>query len=539
MATQKPVKVLCVGDVNGKFAQLIKRITTSGPFDVLFCVGEFFGPDDASNQKVVDGEVQFPVPTYILGPCCPSTSIYYPEESVEFSSSLTYLGRKGVLHTASGLSVGYLSGIEASSSSQEPHPFEFDDNTVDELLMPVRASSGFLGLDVLLTSMWPAQVSKHSPNQPPDEVEGSKLIARLAAGLKPRYHFAGRACHYERSPNHRVLLEPAQHVSRFIGLAPVDNPKKEKWLYAFSVTPMRKLDRAELTVQPPNCSEFPYMDVIEEFIARKQAEQAAEAQRQGAQFFFETGYDPEEVDPVDRGGRRKRQHDFGGGPRGPKQQNIQPDTCWFCLSNTGAEKHLIVSVGSHCYMAMPKGPLTEDHVMVLSIGHLQSLVAAPEEVRAEAARYRDAFSLMCDKAGKVLCVFERNYKTSHLQLQMVPVPKERGKAMRSAFIEAAQARNIELTFLKEDEQVWDLVNEGCPYFYAELPDGTRLFTRQMAGFPIQFGREVLADKSILNCEDKIDWRNCALEKAKEADLAKGLKQRFKPYDFAEDSDEDE
>lgn len=57
-------------------------------------------------------------------------------------------------------------------------------------------------------------------------------------------------------------------MSRFIGLAPVDNPKKEKWLYAFSVTPMRKLDRAELTVQPPNCSEFPYMDVIEEFIAR-------------------------------------------------------------------------------------------------------------------------------------------------------------------------------------------------------------------------------------------------------------------------------
>lgn len=203
-----------------------------------------------------------------LGPCCPSTSQHYTEDSMEFSPSLTYLGKKGILNSASGLSIGYLSGIEAGANGA--NAFQFDEKTIDDLLMPVRASSGFLGLDILLTSMWPSDVWKHSQNQPPEEVEGSKSISRLAAGLKPRYHFAGRGCHYERSPyrNHRVLLEPAQHVTRFIGLATVDNPKKEKWLYAFSITPLKKMNRPELTVQPPNCSEFPYMHILEEYVIR-------------------------------------------------------------------------------------------------------------------------------------------------------------------------------------------------------------------------------------------------------------------------------
>jgi hypothetical protein len=62
----------------------------------------------------------------------------------------------------------------------------------------------------------------------------------------------------------------------------------------------------------------------------------------------------------------------------------------------------------------------------------------------------------------------------------------------------------------------------------------------MSRFPIQFGREVLASKAILDCEEKVDWRNCTLSKEGETALAQKLKAGFKPYDFttADDSDED-
>lgn len=37
-----------------------------------------------------------------------------------------------------------------------------------------------------------------------------------------------------------------------------------------------------------------------------------------------------------------------------------------------------------------------------------------------------------------------------------------------------------------------MVNEGCPYFYVELPDGTRMAALSVRNFPLQFGREVRA-----------------------------------------------
>lgn len=534
MSTKKPVRVLVCGDVNGQFEQLIKRVSAvnkkNGPFDTLLCVGEFFGPDTESNQKVIDAAIEFPVMTYILGPCCPSTSNFYPEGSVEFSANLTYLGKKGILNTASGLQIAYLSGIEGSSVNS----FQFTKDVVDELLMPVKASSGFLGVDILLTSMWPAQVSKFSSNQPSRDIDGSPLISRLAAGLKPRYHFAGMGSHYERSPyrNHRVLLEIAQHVTRFIGLAPVNNREKEKWLYAFSMTPIRKLSRAELIVQPPNTSEFPYMELIAQMILKEKAANVEESGTSDGNYRFDFSEEPE--DNIDRGGRRRRRYDDEGpSARQPRVQ--QP--CWFCLSNVDAEKYLVVSVADHCYVAMPKGPLTDDHIMILSIGHIQSIVAAPQEVRDEMQKYKDAFTLMFDKVGKVPVMFERNYKTQHLQLQIVPVPKPCSKALRSSFVNTAQLKNLDLAFLEKDQQIWDMVNEGCPYFYVELPDGTRLFSTKMHNFPLQFGREVLATRALLNCEDKIDWRSCELEKEEQTGLVKKLQQSFKPFDFTED-DED-
>ncbi|CAJ0581405.1 unnamed protein product, partial [Mesorhabditis spiculigera] len=111
-----PTKILAVGDVNGKFYQLQKKLNQivkkSGPFDMLLCVGEFFGEDDDLNRKLMDGQIDFPVHTYILGPCCPSTSAYYPDENAEITSDITYLGKRGILNSPSGLTIAYMSGLE-------------------------------------------------------------------------------------------------------------------------------------------------------------------------------------------------------------------------------------------------------------------------------------------------------------------------------------------------------------------------------------------------------------------------------------------
>ncbi|KAK6753123.1 hypothetical protein RB195_012618 [Necator americanus] len=529
--SEHQTRALCVGDVRGQFVQLAKKLSVinekNGPFDILFCVGEFFGTNETENESVLNGKIDFVIPTYILGPCSPSTSSFCPTESVELSSTITYLGKRGILNTASGLQVAYLSGVESSASSK----FQFSEDDVEELLMPVRNQAGFLGVDILMTSMWPAEVWKHAHNTPSSEIPGSKLISRLAAGVKPRYHFAGMGIHYERQPyrNHRVLLEPAQHTTRFIGLAQVNNKEKQKWLYAFNIKPMRKMSRDELTFQPPNSSEFPYMDILQELLAQ---EQLKRTKNHDSVDRYRFDMSEEIEDNIDRGGRKRKRNDNTTGEKLPAAP------CWFCLSNVDVEKHLVVAIGDACYAAMPKGPLVDDHVMVLSVGHVQSLVAASDDVRDEVEKFKNAFILAADKVGKSLVCFERNYRTQHLQVQMVPVPKSTVKSLRGAFLNAANLAGIDMMIMDEKDKLTDLVNEGCPYFFVEMPDGSRLFTRQMKEFPLQFAREVLASRPILDCEAKVDWRACALSKEEETKLTKELQERFRPFDFTNEDDSD-
>lgn len=72
---------------------------------------------------------------------------------------------------------------------------------------------------------------------------------------------------------------------------------------------------------------------------------------------------------------------------------------------------------------------------------------------------------------------------------------------------------------------------GKTYFFAELPTGEKLFHRIQKNFPIQFGREVLADEALLNLPQSVDWRNCVVEKEQETKFAKQFQKDFKAFDF--------
>lgn len=67
---------------------------------------------------------------------------------------------------------------------------------------------------------------------------------------------------------------------------------------------MRQLSRAELTEQPPNASEFPYMQLLTSLVI-KEREQSQKAGKDKPQYFFDMS-EPVE-DNVDRGGKRRFQ----------------------------------------------------------------------------------------------------------------------------------------------------------------------------------------------------------------------------------------
>ncbi|POI27103.1 hypothetical protein CIB84_009147 [Bambusicola thoracicus] len=508
-----PLRVLACGDVEGRLETLFGRVraiqSKSGHFDMLLCVGNFFSStSDAEWAEYRSGAKKAPIPTFVLGANNQETMHCFPHvNGCELAENITYLGRRGLFSGSSGLQIAYLSGTE---SQDEPTPaYSFSSKDVTELKSSLLSTPDFKGVDILLTSPWPRGVESfaNSPGEIDTKKCGSTLISDLAASLKPRYHFAAlEKAYYERLPyrsvrlcdisfsfeirvqflknaggklqsytklmwclssfvedmwfshyplnicqynqvllpyrNHTVLQETPQHVTRFIALAEVGNTSKKKvfillnllssstnnmaYLYAFSIVPMSLMDPAELVKQPQDVTENPYRKL------RKGAQKTkvlgcAEVLLQSAAWVRSvTVWDAAQ-------------------PTGP---------CWFCLASPEVEKHLVVSIGTHCYLALAKGGLLPDHVLILPIGHYQSVVDLSSEVMEEVTKYKSALKEFFRSKGKKYVLFERNYKSQHLQLQVIPVPLDySSEDIKECFITQAQEQKIELLEIPEHSDI--------------------------------------------------------------------------------------
>ena len=89
-------------------------------------------------------------------------------------------------------------------------------------------------------------------------------MKELHTGMKSELFKASEGLIIFHFRNHEVLQEKTQHVSRFIALAKVGNPKKLKWLYAFNINPLIKMPAIKLNEQPASTTPCPYACVVQE-----------------------------------------------------------------------------------------------------------------------------------------------------------------------------------------------------------------------------------------------------------------------------------
>ena len=94
----------------------------------------------------------------------------------------------------------------------------------------------------------------------------------------------------------------------------------------------------------------------------------------------------------------------------------------------------------------------------------------------------------------------------------------------------AECNNFEITELPPHADLQQIAKPGVLYFYAELQMETKLYHRIKKDFPLQFGREVLACDRILDINDKVDWKDCQLDKEEEIELASRIRRNFQPFD---------
>jgi hypothetical protein len=145
-----------------------------------------------------------------------------------------------------------------------------------------------------------------------------------------------------------------------------------------------------------------------------------------------------------RGGAR------GGGHANKRARVTQPTRpCWFCLKSPDVEKHLIVSVSNETYVALAKGGLVDDHLLIVAVDHVQSIGDMSEAGRRECERYKSAIGDYFRAQEREPLFFERfvvfkNEVHMHIQAVPLPLPRDSAAQARDAFLAGARERNVTL-----------------------------------------------------------------------------------------------
>lgn len=503
------------------------------------------------------------VPTYILGPNTPETSKQYDalDNSGDICPNLTYLGKRGLYTCTSGIRVAYVSGLQApinsnasarpspglppasssTSTAVQTHHFNVDDvrATRNSCLASKTSSGEYRGIDILITSQWPQAVDADHEPKPPSTI-ASPLLAWLAFEIRPRYHLcvSPNGSYVERLP-YRNAAGPNSSLevaTRFVALAAVGNAAKDKYIYALSVTPvdrMRVIDLIQKTTNETLCPYDPQR--FAQF-----ASAAADGELLGtAQYFYDMKAPQKHQHQGHNNKRRSlQQQQHGDGNNKRPRSDFDQEKCWFCLSSASVERHLVVCIGTYFYVALAKGPLDQTHCLLLPITHVQSSALLEPESWRELTRFKVALARMYRTVGKATFFFERNYRTSHLQVNVVALDQRIEWQVKHAFQDAAERYDLQLETLPPLREPTDLPPHG-PYFVAELAKGEVLLTRQMKMFPLHFGREVFCAEGVLACERKVDWKECALQRDEELELVARLRGQFKPFNFVDEETEGE
>jgi len=294
------------------------------------------------------------------------------------------------------------------------------------------------------------------------------------------------------------------------------------------------MDKNELIKQPPDVTEFPYRNVLggsDVSKTEKRTEMQQQATASSQNFFFDMSNSGKSQGP----GNKRNHGGEGGGPnKQPRQHKGPPPlkgSCWFCLGSPQVEKHLVVSVGDDSYVALAKGGLVPDHVLICPIGHFESTVKLTEDILMEIEKYKKALRKLFHSEGKSCVIFERNFYTQHLQLQVVPVPQTDVEELKDIFREHGDMSSLALRDVAANTELKQVVPIGAPYFVAEFDKGERLLHRVSHKMPLQFGREVVASPSLLNMADRVDWKACKVSEDEEKQMAASFRKKFQPFDF--------
>ncbi|GAA5921779.1 hypothetical protein JCM1841_001859 [Sporobolomyces salmonicolor] len=604
-------KVLVTGPTSSLSSYLAKLQTLQAKhkFDLVLAQDLFstIADDDADLARLLKGDLSVPVQVYaaVGAGKLPKAVQEKVDQGEEVCSNLSVLPKAGLLTLASGLRVATLSGSSPSSTDPDPiSSFSVSDiSTLLSHVQPAAPANSSLppppvkAADILLTHVVPSSLTLLSSkplnlpeDRKPEEVF-SKELDEPAKAARAKYHFVSApTVFWEREPFEWPPVGgagagEAKSFCRALSLGAMGNKTKERWFYAFSITPSAPGATPMTSTRSPfhasaaaatasltatiNSSNGPRglkrpAALAEEGInemgvpnyifagmgdqGRKKGKGGPPPDHYTCNICGQKGHWIQECPEKEARDAERAAQRANRGPR-ESAKPISPDECWFCLSNPKVTKHLIASIGTETYLTLPKGQVCSTdqspvpgggHVLLIPIAHYPTLRSIPADlappVLEEVELYKQALKKCYKSFGAEMIAFEvarAGGKGGHAHVQICPIPASLAPEAESTF--AAQFTKFNLAF----EEIADPVafytsaqedGKGADYFKVDLPNGKCFvhWIKQGVPFGLQFGRETVA--LLLHAPERGDWKRCAKSDEEEKKDCQRFKSAFKSFD---------
>lgn len=207
--------------------------------------------------------------------------------------------------------------------------------------------------------------------------------------------------------------------------------------------------------------------------------------------------------------------------------------------NADVESHMILAVLGESYLALAKGGLVDDHLLLIPVSH-HSSSRSIELLSDSGALYRsidaDIAVVMKEveglqmESGSYVVLFEVFQggdpnaplaRLAHMHTNLVPLKAALIEGVQKAFEDMALEQGLEIQSELPKSPFW-------PYCRVKVRDGPWLiYTPPQGGkvmFDITIGRRVMA--KIMGKEELINWKDCVKSQNDETDLANKLRKLY-------------
>lgn len=197
-----------------------------------------------------------------------------------------------------------------------------------------------------------------------------------------------------------------------------------------------------------------------------------------------------------------------------KRMEATENSCYYCYSTKKIPKHLILSLGEHCYLAMPeRGQLVDAHVFIVPSEHCLAMTMVEDHVWREVELFMASLTKMFQARGQQCLFIETVMNLKHRRhtvLECVPVPATRAEAAPAYFRKAiSEAESEWAQHKKIIETKGKGIRRSIPpnfsYFFVQfgVGGGYAHVIEDSQKFPKFFGREVIAGLLQLDAEQYI------------------------------------